>query len=153
MIRIRKKARRGFTLIELLLVAGILAVLAAFAIPNLIGRAEKAKIKLAQAEIGPSGPFATGLDNYKFDMGKYPASDEGLAVLYMAKERVEDPRYDGPYMKGSIEEKKDPWGSPYEYKCPGDVHEDSYDLWSRGPDGVDDNGRQGSDDIKNWLEK
>ena len=45
--RKNQKKRRGFTLIEVLLVAGILAVLAAFAIPSLFGQARKAKIKLA----------------------------------------------------------------------------------------------------------
>jgi general secretion pathway protein G len=48
---------------------------------------------------------------------------------------------------------KDPWGNPFEYRSPGQFNEDSYDLWSRGPDGVDDNGRSGSDDIKNWTDR
>jgi len=152
MARSKSKRRSGFTLIEVLLVAGILAVLAAFAIPNLINRAEKARVKIAMSYIGRSGPIATGLDGYKFDMGKYPDTDEGLAVLYLPKERVEDPRYDGPYMTGRIEELKDPWNNPFEYRSPGEFNEDGYDLWSRGPDGIDDNGKEGSDDVKNWLE-
>ena len=45
----RNKRRSAFTLIEVLLVAGILAVLAAFAIPSLMGQAEKAKRKIAEA--------------------------------------------------------------------------------------------------------
>ncbi len=153
----RKKSirrRSAFTLIEVLLVAGILAVLAAFAIPSLMGTATKAKIKLAEAAIGRNGPIAKGLNNYKWDMGKYPETDEGLAALFKPKDfKKEDERYGGPYIEGSIEELKDPWNNPFEYRSPGEMNEDEYDLWSRGPDGKDDGGKEGSDDIKNWIEK
>lgn len=148
------KKRSAFTLIEVLLVAGILAVLAAFAIPNLIGTAEKAKIRLAEAGVGRNGPIGKALSTYKFDMGKYPDTDEGLAALYRPKDyKKEDERYNGPYMDGTIEELRDPWNQPYEYRSPGEMNESEYDLWSRGPDAKDDGGKEGSDDIKNWREK
>ncbi len=153
-MRRMRRIRRGFTLIEVLLVAGILAVMMAFAVPNLIGRAEKTKIKLALAAIGRNGSIATALTNYKFDMGKYPSTDEGLAVLFLAKDRVEDQKYDGPYISDmSVEELKDPWGNAFVYRSPGEFHPDSYDLWSCGPDSKDDGGRERSDDVKNWIEK
>jgi general secretion pathway protein G len=153
-MRVQVKRRRGaFTLIEVLLVAGILAVLAAFAIPSLLGQATRAKERIAEAAVGRNGPIAKGLNAYKFDMGKYPDTDEGLQVLFLPKDRVEDDRYDGPYMEGSFEELRDPWNNPFEYRSPGEVNETSYDLWSRGPDGIDDRGREGSDDKKNWIEK
>ncbi len=154
MLRKRTQRRSAFTLIEILLVAGILAVLAAFAIPNLMGQATKAKIKLAEAEIGRNGPMGKALNAYKWDMGKYPDTDEGLEALFQSKEhKKEDPRYDGPYIEGRFEERKDPWGNPYEYRSPGEMNEGEYDLWSRGPDGKDDGGKEGSDDVKNWIEK
>jgi general secretion pathway protein G len=147
--------RRGpaFTLIEVLLVAGILALLAAFAIPKLFGQAEKAKIDLARAAIGRNGPVGKGLESYKWDMGKYPDTDEGLAALYRPKRINAEDRYGGPYMEGPYEGLKDPWGNPFEYRSPGDINEDEYDLWSRGPDRNDDGGKEGSDDIKNWIVK
>ena len=149
-----RRARRAFTLMEVLLVAGILALLAAFALPQLMKTARKAEVKLAKAAVGRSGQIAKGLDFYRTDMGRYPDTDEGLAALFESKSRRdEDDRYDGPYMKGTIEELVDPWSQPFEYKSPGEFHEDGYDLWSRGPDGVDDGGKEGSDDIKNWIEK
>ncbi len=150
----RKVVRRtrAFTLIEVLLVAGILALLAAFAIPRLFQQATEAKINIAKAEIGRNGGLGKGLETYKWDMGKYPESDEGLAALYAPK-GTKGENYKGPYIDGYFEEKKDPWGKPYRYKCPGQFNEESYDLWSSGPDGEDSEGKAGSDDIKNWIEK
>ena len=111
-----------------------------------------AKVEIAHEAI-LHGAIAKSLDAYKWSMGKYPDTDEGLAVLFKKKADVDDERYVGPYMEGTFEELKDPWGQPYEYRSPGDVNEDSYDLWSRGPDGEDDGGKEGSDDIKNWTER
>lgn len=153
MRRTRITRRRGFTLIELLLVAGILAVLAAFAVPSLLGQARKAQNKIAEAQIGRNGPIARALENYKFDMGKYPDTDEGLQVLFLPKDRVEDPRYSGPYLEGSFEQLRDPWTNPYNYRAPGEFNESGFDLWSNGVDGKDDGGKEGSDDIKNWIER
>jgi general secretion pathway protein G len=153
MRRASSKRRSAFTLLELLLVAGILAVLAAFAIPSLMGQAERAKIDIAKAAILRNGAIPKGLEAYKWNMNKYPETDEGLAILFKKKGEVDDERFVGPYLEGSFEELKDPWGNPYEYRCPGEVNEDSYDLWSRGPNGEDDGGKEGSDDIKNWIEK
>lgn len=153
----RRKAhprrRSGFTLIEVLLVAGILALLAAFAIPRLFGQAERARVDLARAQIGRNGPIAKALEAYKWDMGRYPESDEGLMVLFQKKSEVDDERYTGPYLEGTYEELKDPWGSSYYFRSPGDVNEDGFDLWSAGPDRKDDGGKEGSDDIKNWIER
>lgn len=145
--------RSAFTLLELLLVAGILAVLAAFAIPSLMGTAEKAKVDIAKSYVLRNGNIAKALENYKWAMGRYPDSDEGLAILYKKKGEIDDERYAGPYMEGTFEELKDPWGNPFQYRSPGEVNEDSYDLWSNGPNGIDDGGKEGSDDIKNWTER
>jgi general secretion pathway protein G len=140
-------------LIEVLLVAGILALLAAFAIPRLFGQAEQARIKLGEAAVKRNGPIAKALSSFKWDMGAFPDSDEGLQALFESKAARDDERYKGPYLEGSFEELRDPWGNPYEYRYPGEVNEDSYDLWSRGPNGEDDGGKAGSDDVKNWVEK
>ncbi len=147
------KRRSAFTLMELLLVTGILAVLAAFAIPNLMNSGTKAKNNIALASVKGNGGIAKGLDQYKWDMGSYPDTDEGLAALYKKKGEVDDERFNGPYMTGAFEELLDPWQKPYEYRSPGEVNEDGYDLWSRGEDSKDDGGKEGSDDIKNWVEK
>ncbi len=154
MRRNKHSRRSGFTLMELLLVAGILALLAAFAIPRLFQQAQQAKMKLCEAAIGQNGPIAKALNSYKWDMGRFPDTDEGLEALFQRKQEVDDESYKGPYLEGAFEELKDPWENTYEYRYPGEVHgEEMYDLWSRGPDRVDDGGKEGSDDIKNWIEK
>lgn len=151
MRRVTKRKRSAFTLMEVLLVAGILALLAAFAVPKLFETATAAKIDLARAAVGPAGPICSALERYKYDMGRYPETDEGIDLLLRAKDEVDDERYKGPYLNNTRLE--DPWNKPFEYRSPGDVHEDGFDLWSRGPDGEDDGGKEGSDDIKNWYEK
>lgn len=151
--KINRKRRSAFTLIELLLVTGILAVLAAFAIPSLMKQGDKAKNNLARAAVKRNGAIAKALDAYKWDMGTYPQTDEGLAALFQKSSDVDNESYNGPYLEGTFEELRDPWGSPFEYRSPGDVNEDGYDLWSIGKDRKDDGGKAGSDDIKNWIEK
>ncbi|MCC6649875.1 MAG: type II secretion system major pseudopilin GspG [Candidatus Eisenbacteria bacterium] len=149
----RTKRRSGFTLIEILLVAGILALLAAFAVPKLMNTAQEARIKLAEATIGRNGPIAKGLEAYKWNMGKFPETSEGLAVLFQTAKEANDENYKGPYMDGTFAELKDPWGQAFEYRSPGEFNEDGYDLWSYGPDKENNSGKEGSDDIKNWVEK
>ena len=58
MSRKSRKRKSAFTLIEVLLVAGILALLAAFAVPRLFGLAERAKNDLAKTAVGRNGPIA-----------------------------------------------------------------------------------------------
>jgi general secretion pathway protein G len=139
--------------LEILLVVGILALLAAFVVPNIMRSGLKAKINLAEAAIGGNGPIAQKLDEFMFDVGRYPDTDEGLKALFEIPSSIDEEEegeiWKGPYLKGRPEDLKDPWKHEYEYKCPGDVNEDGYDLWSNGPDG-----KEGTDDdIKNWHEK
>ncbi len=149
----RVRRNRGFTLMEILLVVGILALLAAFVVPNLITAGDQAKIGLAETAIGGNGPIATALLRFRNDVGRFPESDEGLAALYEKPRSIDEDRegeiWKGPYLEGRPEDLRDPWKREFRYKCPGDVNDKGYDLWSLGPDGKDGT----EDDIKNWREK
>jgi type II secretion system protein G len=59
----------GFTLIELLIVVGIIAILAAIAVPNFLEAQARAKASRAKADMKA---IATGLESYRVDCGKYP---------------------------------------------------------------------------------
>ena len=91
-----------------------------------------------------SSGSAASLDLYRLDVGRYPASDEGLRALVEAP--VESERWNGPYLKKE-NSLIDPWGKPYEYLAPGDHGE--YDLFTLGADGIE--GGDGEDaDVTSW---
>lgn len=134
----KKNKMLGFTLIEILLVVAIIAALAAMVVPRLTGRSEKAKAATAKADIRAN--IATAIKMYEIDMGSFPTTEQGLGALAVAPSDAA--AWSGPY----IERKPtDPWGHPYQYKCPGVHNPTTYDLFSLGHDGV-----ESSDDVGNW---
>ena len=90
----------------------------------------KAKIEAARSQIGA---FGSAIDLYRLTLDQYPPS---LDALRVAPADLPDPtKWDGPYLAKEIP--PDPWGREYKYIAPGRRNPDSYDLWSAGPDGVD----------------
>jgi general secretion pathway protein G len=150
MKRNRRSRRSAFTLLEVLLVVAILALLAAFVVPNIFGAKGEADKALAETAVGRNGPIANALNRYRFHMGTYPDTDDGLAALFERPSGIDDDdeRWKGPYLQGSPEELVDPWQNEFNYRSPGEFHEDAYDLWSSGPDGEEGT----DDDVKNWRE-
>jgi general secretion pathway protein G len=141
-----RRSARGFTLLELLVVIAILVVLAGTAVPWYIKSKEKANIDIVKQSILANGLLSNALDLFHTNMGRYPTTEEGLAAL-MTKPEVKEGEKDNwvQCLKTGVD-LTDPWGSPYQYKCPGDHNTDSYDLSSNGPDknaGTDD-------DVVNW---
>jgi len=144
-LRKSERASAGFTLIELLVVMIILAILAAFAIPRVIGRTEDARRGRAIADIKSIG---TALDMYKADNGTYPTTEQGLEALRVAPTSDPVPKaWNGPYLKEPI--KEDSWGNPYQYESPGTHNVDDYDLYSMGADGQP-GGSGNGEDLTNW---
>jgi type II secretion system protein G len=78
--RLRKTSARGFTLIELLIVVGIIAILAAIAIPNLLAAQTRAKVSRAKADLRT---IANSMEAYAVDQNGYPPDfDSGIYPGY-----------------------------------------------------------------------
>ncbi len=130
----------GFTLMELLLVLVIVGMLAALVGPTLYQRIKPAKVAAARAQIEN---FATALDGFYVDVGRYPSTEEGLKALRQAPDGTSDWR--GPYLKKEVG--NDPWGHAYLYRAPG--RSGGYEIVSHGGDGRE--GGEGDDaDVTSW---
>ena len=132
---------QGFTLVELLLVLVNLSVLALVVVPKFSGRSQQAKIVAAQTDISA---LEMAIDLFEVDCTRYPTTEEGLQALIQQPADLD--AWKGSYLKRGMP--KDHWGNPYVYRCPGQ-HNNSYDLYSFGPDGQEG----GGDDIDNWSER
>lgn len=131
---------RGFTLLELLVVMVIIGLLAGYVGPKYFAQIGKSEIKAARAQIDS---LEKALDQYRLDAGRYPNSEQGLAALM--RQPAGESRWQGPYLKKDVP--ADPWGSPYQYRQPGEHGE--FDLYSFGKDGKA--GGEGENaDIGNW---
>lgn len=137
--------RTGFTLLEMLVVLAIIALLASFVAPTVFRNVGDARRTTAQAQVDA---LAIALHAYHLDVGSYPTTDEGLAVL---REPPLTPNarstWRGPYLAKEIV--PDPWHRPYLYISPGERSRTSFDLYSLGRDGQP--GGEGEDaDVTSW---
>ena len=130
----------GFTLLELLVVLVILGLLVGIVAPRFFGQVGKSEVKVATAQIRA---LEDSLDQYRLDVGRYPATEQGLAALNTQPTGVT--RWHGPYLKKAVP--NDPWGNPYQYRSPGEHGE--VDLFSLGKDGQP-GGTGEAADISNW---
>ena len=94
--------------------------------------------------------FATALDSFRRDCGRYPTAEEGLAALITRPTGIPEGRWQRAYLDPH-EIPQDPWGHSYAYRCPGIHNTNRYDLYSLGPDGVSKSGGEDADDIaRQW---
>lgn len=136
--------RGGFTLLEILVVLAIIGLLVGLVVNNtdrIFGQSQT-----AVARIFVRDTLKTPLTRYRIDQGEYPSTEEGLAALVTAP-AARAVTWRGPYVDapgGRLP--VDPWGEPYQYRCPGTRNPGGYDLFSKGPDKTADT----KDDIGNW---
>lgn len=143
MVRRIRRGRRGFTLLEILVVIAIIALLAAFVVPSFMGTQEGARLDVAKNMVDSGGNLATQVKLYHLHMTGYPEELKELVEKPSDEEKAA--KWRGPYIE-SLEKLKDPWGNDLQYKAPGEVNTETFDLWSMGPDGQDGT----DDDIGNF---
>jgi general secretion pathway protein G len=137
----RSPNSRGFTLIELLVVLVIIGVLAALVVPNVLDRAEDARVTAARTDVNN---LMQALKLYKLDNQRYPSAEQGLEALVKKPTAGTPPQNWKQYLEKLP---NDPWGHPYQYANPG-VKGDM-DVYSFGADGRA--GGEGRDaDIGSW---
>ncbi|MDZ7814634.1 MAG: type II secretion system major pseudopilin GspG [Planctomycetota bacterium] len=121
-----RTSQAGFSLVELMVVVTIIAILAVVVVGRFAGYTDKAKVTRAQSQISE---YASALQLFKMDVGRFPTSGEGLESL------DEKPAgADGWKEGGYADVMNDPWGNPYEYRF--DSTNNKFDIISYGADGT-----------------
>lgn len=145
MSRARQRAgqlvQRGFTLIELMVVLVIIGLLAALIVPNVLDRADDARVTAARTDVGN---LMQALKLYRLDNQRYPTAEQGLKALVAKPTTGPIPPNWKPYLEKLP---TDPWGNAYQYVNPG--VKGQVDVFSFGADGQ--SGGEGRDaDVGSW---
>jgi general secretion pathway protein G len=141
LLPVRSRRLRGFTLIELMVVLVIIGVLAALIVPNVLNRADDARVTAARTDVNN---LMQALKLYKLDNQRFPTGAQGLTALVARPTAAPVPPNWRPYLDKLP---ADPWNQPYQYVNPG-VHGE-VDVLSLGADGQP--GGEGKDaDIGSW---
>ncbi len=136
-----RRLQAGFTLIELMVVMVIIGVLAALIVPNVLDRADDARVTAARTDVNN---LAQALKLYRLDNQRYPTAEQGLQALLTKPTVIPVPPNWKPYLDKLP---NDPWGRSYQYLNPGLKGE--IDVMSFGADGQA--GGEGKNaDIGSW---
>lgn len=136
-----RRGERGYTLVEILVVITIIGLIVALVGPRVLNYLGESKVKTAKIQIQS---FASALDLFYLDTGRYPLSSEGLNALVQRSGGLTT--WNGPYLKGGSVP-NDPWGKAYAYRSPGE--HGPYDIISFGADGQE-GGTGTAADITSW---
>ena len=130
---------------EILVVLVILGLLISVVAPNVLDRADEARVQKVYADFKN---IETALKLYRLDNFVYPSTEQGLEGLVERSTIEPEPRNfkEGGYLE---ELPTDPWGRPYLYLSPGENGE--VDIYTLGADGI--SGGEGQNaDIGNWKD-
>jgi general secretion pathway protein G len=119
--------QQGFTLVEMLVVITIIGLIMGLIGPRVLNYLSESKVKTARIQLQS---FASALDLFYLDAGRFPSTSEGLTALIRQTPGVS--AWNGPYLKGG-NVPKDPWNNGYVYRSPGE--RGPYDIMSYGSDG------------------
>ena len=124
------KYDKGFTFIETIVTISIILILSAAVGFSAIKYIEQAKIASCRNQIET---LRLALQSYLLDCGNFPTEVQGLQALWEKPIIAPVPdRWEGPYLDRKLP--RDPWGSDYVYKNPGDKNL-PFTIMSYGSDG------------------
>src|SRR3978361_1923640 len=112
--RTDRASEEGFTLVEMLVVITIIGLIMGLIGPRVLNYLSESKVKAAKIQLQS---FASALDLYYLDAGRFPSTAEGLAALVQRAPGVA--AWNGPYLKGG-NVPNDPWSHGYIYRAPGE---------------------------------
>ena len=127
--RAKNNGEQGFTLVEMLVVITIIGLIMGLIGPRVLNYLSESKVKAAKIQLQS---FASALDLFYLDAGRFPSTSEGLAALVKQTPGVS--AWNGPYLRGG-NVPNDPWSHVYLYRSPGE--HGPYDIISYGADGQD----------------
>ncbi len=94
------------------------------------GKGGRAPLSKAQIQVRKSiDALAIALGRYRYHVGEYPSTEEGLN--YLSSKEVRHKGWNGPYIRQVV---KDPWKHDYVYIRNGEGENPT--LYSKGPDGI-----------------
>lgn len=129
------RAQHGFTLLEMIVVLVIIGLIMGLVGPRLFGQADRAKLQTAETQVRM---LRGALQTMRLDIGRFPSSEEGLALLVDApQDNKIARRWHGPYLEEGVP--NDPWGAPFQYSLEPNGSR-PFTLYSYGSDG-----KQGGD--------
>lgn len=140
-ICVHQRSIHGFTLIELMVVLVIIGVLAALIVPNVLERADDARVMAARTDVNN---LSQALKLYKLDNQRLPTTEQGLQALIVKPSAPPVPANWKAYLDKLP---NDPWGRPYQYLNPGVKGE--VDVMSLGADGQP-GGESRNADVGSW---
>ncbi len=165
----KDKFRQSFTLIELITVMVIIMIMAGLVLGT--GKAMRRRAKISRAE-SMIAALEIAITMYHADTGAYPRDNVANNIDMvddLTNNTLGIANWQGPYIEFKDEDLNaaqteviDPWSSAYRYLIMQGYagnkwgNEESYNLWSHGPDTSDDSYDGGTpnndfgDDIYNW---
>jgi general secretion pathway protein G len=133
----RFRRSSGFTLLEMVIVLGIIAMILGGAIFAMRGIGDAAKLRQVESDFKS---FESALAMYKLNAGNYPTTQQGLKALQEKPTSTPVPRR---WVQVMSKIPTDPWNSEYGYRFPGKKRANEYEMFSKGPDGLENT----SDDL------